>query len=301
MGTTIQKDLLQLLFIETLIDRGVSMLDMLKRLFLTNSSEPTGKQDLLQESQDSKRLIDRKLYSEVKPYIDYILEKVNKEIMERASNGYYDCVTGFHIFRYDDMAEIGIKMGLHTEIDKEINNLNYEHLKVIKELLLDKLSLFYPDKLKVKVWTSNDSLDNSTLVSVDWEQREPIDKPNTYDIVKQWFTQRQNVCHNKGSLKEIAYNAIRNRFPDILYRVNKDIQKYVADGKDYSITSFSVHEDYFYCIERRHYGELKKYLEANLSSIYKNKLEIDVFHSFFIGTNFVITVDWKKEQKKGLF
>ena len=128
------------------------MLDILKRLFVIDSSEPTGKIDLLKESQDNKSLIDQKLYSEVKPYIDYIFEKVNKEIMERARNGYYDSITSFHIFRYDDMAEIGIKMGLHTEIDKKINNLNYEHLKVIKELLLDKFSLLYPDKLKVKVW-----------------------------------------------------------------------------------------------------------------------------------------------------
>ena len=300
MGTTIQKDLLQLLFIETLIDRGVSMLDMLKRLFLTNSSEPTGKQDLLQESQDSKRLIDRKLYSEAKPYIDYILEKVNKEIMERASNGYYDCVTGFHIFTDSDMAKFELEHGLVTETDNKINNLNYEHLKVIKELLLDRLSLFYPDKLKVKVWASHDSFDKDTLVSVDWEQRD-LYSPNKYDIVKQWFTQRQNVCQNNGSLKEIAENAIRNRFPDVLGRVNKDIQEYVSDGKDYSITSFSVHEDYFYCIKCRHYGELKKYLEANLSSMYRNNLEIDVFSSLFSDTNFVITVDWKKEQKKGLF
>ena len=278
------------------------MLDMLKKLFIVDGSEPTGKRDLLQESQDSKGMIDRKLYNEAKPYIDYILEKVNKEIMERASNGYYDCVTGFHIFTDNDMAKFELKNGLITEKDKEINNLSDKHLKVIKELLLDRLSLFYPDILKVKVWASHDSFDKDTLVSVDWEQRESINNNTTYDVIKQWFIQDRNVCCNSGSLKEIADNAIRNRFPDILDRVNKDIQKYVADGKDYSITSFSVHEDYFYCIKRRHYGELKKYLEANLSSMYKNNLEIDVFDSFFIGTNFVITVDWKKkQQKKGLF
>lgn len=56
------------------------MLDMLKKLFITDSSESTGKRDLLQESQDSKSMIDRKLYSEVKPYIDYIFEKVNNKI-----------------------------------------------------------------------------------------------------------------------------------------------------------------------------------------------------------------------------
>lgn len=275
---------------------------MLKKLFIVDGSESTGKRDLLQESQDNKSSIDHNLYNEVKPYIDYIFEKANKEIMERASNGYYDSITSFHVFRYDDMTEIGIKMGLHTEIDKEINNLNDEHLKVIKELLLDNLSLFYPDNLKVKVWASHDSFDKSTLVSVDWEQREPMVSPTTYDIVKQWFTQHQNVYQNNGSLKEIADNAVHNRFPDVLNRVNKDIQEYVANGKDYSITSFAVSEDHFYCIKCRHYGELKKYLEENLSSMYRNKLEIDVFHSFFIGTNFVITVDWKKkQQKKGLF
>lgn len=48
------------------------MLDVLKKLFTVDSSEPTGKRDLLQESQDSKSMIDRKLYSEVEPYIDYI-------------------------------------------------------------------------------------------------------------------------------------------------------------------------------------------------------------------------------------
>ena len=148
----------------------------------------------------------------------------------------------------------------------------------------------------------HDSIDNSTLISVDWEQREPMVSPNTYDIVKQWFAQHQNVYQNNGSLKEMADNAVLNRFPDVLNRVNKDIQEYVANGKDYSITSFSVSEDYFYCIKRRHYGELKKYLEANLSSMYRNNLEIDVFSSFFSDTNFVVTVDWKKnQQKKGLF
>lgn len=278
------------------------MLDVLKKLFIVDNSSTDGKRDLLQESQDNKSSIDQKLYSEVKPYIDYIFEKVNKEIMERARNGYHDSITGFHIFRYEDMAETGIKMGLHTVTDKEINNLNDEHLKAIKELLLDNLSLFYPDNLKVKVWASHDSFDKSTLVSVDWEQREPISNPTTYETVKQWFAQHQNVCQNNGPLKEMADNAVLNRFPDVLNRVNKDIQEYVANGKDYSITSFSVSEDYFYCIKRRHYGELKKYLEENLSSMYKNNLEIDVFSSFFSGTNFLVSIEWKKnQQKKGLF
>lgn len=144
------------------------MLDMLKKLFIVDGSESTGKRDLLQESQDSKSMIDRKLYSEVKPYIDYIFEKVNKEIMERARNGYYDCVTGFHIFTDSDMARFELQHGLVTvtDTDKEINNLSYEHLKAIKEFLLDRLSLFYPDNLKVKVWASHDSFDKDTLVKV---------------------------------------------------------------------------------------------------------------------------------------
>lgn len=111
---------------------GVIMLDVLKRLFITDSSELTGKRDLLQESQDSKSMIDRKLYSEVKPYIDYIFEKVNKEIMERASNGYYSSITSFVVY---DNTEA-------TEEDKVISGFDYKRLEAVKELLSDKLSLF---------------------------------------------------------------------------------------------------------------------------------------------------------------
>ena len=71
------------------------MLDVLKRLFITDSSKSTGKRDLLQESQDNKSLIDQKLYSEVKPYIDYIFEKVNNKIVEQAKQGYCYCTTSF--------------------------------------------------------------------------------------------------------------------------------------------------------------------------------------------------------------
>lgn len=60
------------------------MLDILKKLFIIDGSELKGKRDLLQESQDNKSSIDQKLYSEVKPYIDYIFEKVNNKIVEQA-------------------------------------------------------------------------------------------------------------------------------------------------------------------------------------------------------------------------
>lgn len=267
-------------------------LDVLKRLFVVSNSEPTGKRDLLQESQDSKRLIDSKLYSEVKPYIDYIFEKVNKEIMERARNGYYKSLTSFVVY---DNAEA-------TEEDKVINGFGYERLRAVKELLSDKLSLFYYDNLKVDVTSeySYVSKIKRVYVYVNWEQKDDKENETVYSIVKELFSKKMNVYQdNRDSLKEIAKNSVHDIFPKILEKVNKDIQSYINDGEERSLTSFDELEGQFPYISYDYYEEIKKYLEKELANMYKNRLKINVFSG--ASAMLVISVDWSQQQKKGLF
>lgn len=271
------------------------MLDVLKRLFITDSPESTGKRDLLQESQDSKSMIDRKLYSEVEPYIDYIFEKVSNKIVEQAKQGYCYCTTSFASFRHYDNTDMFVSMV--TEQDIAINNLNYDHYKLIKNILLDRLSLLYSENIEVSIDSDYNYLGKSVYVFTRWDDKEVEADNILYDYFKRWVISDKN----KDSLKEITDNAVYNSFNGILYKVNKDIQRYVADGENYSITSFNTSKDHIPYIKSRYYEEIKKYLEKELANIYKGSFSIKVFSSIF-DSDFLVTVDWKKkQQKKGLF
>lgn len=103
---------------------------------------------------------------------------------------------------------------------------------------------------------------------------------------------------NRGSLKEITKNAVRNSFPKILEKVNKDIQSYINDGENRSLSGFNTLNGQFPYISYCHYDEIKKYLEKELANMYKNSLKINVFSGF--SSDFVVSVDWSNKQKKGL-
>lgn len=184
-----------------------------------------------------------------------------------------------------------------TEQDITINNLNYDHYKLIKNILLDRLSLLYSENIEVSIDSDYNYLGKSVYVFTRWDDKEVEADNILYDYFKRWVISDKN----KDSLKEITDNAVYNSFNGILYKVNKDIQRYVADGENYSITSFNTSKDHIPYIKSRYYEEIKKYLEKELANIYKGSFSIKVFSSC-IDSDFLVTVDWKKnQQKKGLF
>lgn len=117
-----------------------------------------------------------------------------------------------------------------TEQDIAINNLNYDHYKLIKNILLDRLSLLYSENIAVSIDSDYNYLGKSVYVFTKWDDKEVEADNILYDYFKRWVISDKN----KDSLKEITDNAVYNSFNGILYKVNKDIQRYVEDGKNVS-------------------------------------------------------------------
>lgn len=260
------------------------MLDMLKKLFIIDGSELKGKRDLLQESQDNKSSIDQKLYSEVKPYIDYILEKVNKEIMERARNGYYYALTGFTSFEDDTKYTISM--------NKEINELDYNHLTIIERLLTDKFGLYYSDKLRVRAIRKNEVFNKDIYISVSWEPY-MLDKEDTSEFKKFISVIKRTYKGDNISLKDISDNSIIKIFEEVLNEVDKDIQLYVSQGKTFSVTSFTKEDKRFSSIDPYRYDEVSQYVEKRLNKMYKNKVRVSTYMSWSFYESFTVSVHWK--------
>ena len=249
---------------------------MLKKLFIIDGSELKGKRDLLQESQDNKSSIDQKLYSKVKPYIDYIFEKVNKEIMERARNGYYYALTGFTSFEDDTKYTISM--------NKEINELDYNHLTIIERLLTDKFGLYYSDKLRVRASRKNEVFNKDIYISVSWEPY-MLDKEDTSEFKKFISVIKRTYKGDNISLKEI--------FEEVLNEVDKDIQLYVSQGKTFSVTSFTKEDKRFSSIDPYRYDEVSQYVEKRLNKMYKNKVRVSTYMSWSFYESFTVSVHWK--------
>jgi hypothetical protein len=103
------------------------------------------------------------------------------------------------------------------------------------------------------------------------------------DMLKKLFLTDSSESTSKRDLLQESQD--NNSFNDILYKVNKDIQRYVADGENYSITNFNTSKDHIPYIKSRYYEEIKKYLEKELANIYKGSFSIKVFQAILIVTS----------------
>lgn len=84
-----------------------------------------------------------------------------------------------------------------TEQDIAINNLNYDHYKLIKNILLDRLSLLYSENIEVSIDSDYNYLGKSVYVFTRWDDKEVEADNILYDYFKQWVISDKN----KDSLK----------------------------------------------------------------------------------------------------